>query len=286
MTPVDARSLHAKELEYWNGDAGRCWTRNQARVDAVLAPVAAAVIERARVVSGEKVVDIGCGCGATSIELGRRVGAAGAVLGLDISAPMLERARQRLPPDLRVAFALDDAATHAFARAAHDLLFSRFGVMFFGDPTAAFANMRTALRRGGRLVFACWRAAKENPWMTVPLQATYDHVPPLPRPEPEDPGPFSFAAEERVRRILGDAGFAAVALEPLDLHLDLAAGGGVEAALSFALEIGATNRAIEGQPEPVIDAVKASVRRALAASAAGPSVKLPAAVWLVTAVNP
>lgn len=285
MAPTDARELHAREHEYWNGDAGRRWTSNQARVDAVLAPVAALGLDRAQITKGLRVVDIGCGCGVTSIELGRRVGGDGAVLGLDISAPMLERARQRCPADLRVEFVLDDAATHSFARDAYDLLFSRFGVMFFGDPAAAFTNMRSALRPGGRLLFVCWRTPAENPWMMVPLQATYEHVPPLPKPEPEDPGPFSFASEERVRRILSQAGFSEIALAPSDLRLDLAAGCGLDAAVSFAVEIGATNRAIEGHDEAVVDAVEKSVRRSLEPWADGSSVELPAAIWLVSAVN-
>lgn len=286
MAPTDARELHVREREYWNGDAGRRWTRNQGRVDAVLAPIAHAAIDRARIEQGWKVVDVGCGCGITSVEIGRRVGGDGAVLGLDISAPMLDRARECLPADLRVDFVLGDAATHRFAHGAYDLLFSRFGVMFFGDPTAAFANLRTALRPGGRLVFACWRNPKENPWMMVPLQAAYEHVPPLPKPEPEDPGAFSFADEQRVRRILGNAGFAGVAIEPYDLHLDLADGGGVEAAVSFAIEIGATNRAVQDQPAPVVDAVTTSIRHALTPWARDATVELPAAVWLVSAMNP
>lgn len=286
MPSSDANELHARETEYWNGDAGQCWVRNQARVDSFLAPVTAAVFERAQVTRGTKVVDVGCGCGVTSLDLGRRVGPDGAVLGLDVSAPMLERARQRLPVDLRVEFVLDDAATHRFAHQAYDLLFSRFGVMFFGDPAAAFANMRSALRRGGRVVFACWRDRHENPWMMLPLQAAYEHVPRLPRPEAEDPGAFSFASEARVRRILGDAGFVDITLERLDLTLDLADKRGVEDALSFAIEIGATNRAIQDQSQPVIEAVKGSIRRALAPWVKGASVELPAAIWLVSAVNP
>lgn len=286
MVTSDVQDLHARENEYWNGDAGQRWVKNQTRVDAVLAPVAAAAIERANVSQGDKVVDIGCGCGVTSLELGRRVGPDGAVLGLDVSAPMLERARQRLPADLHVEFVHDDASTHVFAHQAYDILFSRFGVMFFGDPAAAFANMRTALRRGGRVVFACWRDRQDNPWLTVPLQAAYEHVPPLPLPGPDDPGPFSFASEARVHRILGNAGFADVSMERFDLHLDLADKGGLDAALSFAVEIGGTSRAIQDQSEPVIDAVKDSIRRAFAPWAKGDSVEFPAAIWLVSAINP
>jgi Methyltransferase domain len=199
---------------------------------------------------------------------------------------MLGRAGERLPAGAPVELALADATTYAFPAGGFDLLFSRFGVMFFADPARSFANLRRALRPGGRLVFACWRAARENPWLMLPLQGAYEHVPPLPQLGPEDPGPFSFADPARVRRILGAAGFAEPALEPLDLMLDLAAGNGLEAALTAALAIGPTARALEEQPPSVREAVARSVRRLLAPHAQGSSVPLGAAIWLVKAENP
>jgi SAM-dependent methyltransferase len=208
------------------------------------------------------------------------------VLGIDISQPMLVRAAERRPTELPIELVLADAMTHSFARGEFDLLFSRFGVMFFADPARAFANLRAALRPGGRLTFACFRTPRENPFMMMPLQAAYEHVPPLPKVGPEDPSPFAFASEERVRRILGEAGFQSVALEPCDLALDLAAGGGLDAAVAATMEIGATNRAIAGHPPQTRAAVAASIRRALAPHARGASVPLAAAIWLVTAANP
>lgn len=281
----EAAELHCRELEYWNGAAGERWVRNQARLDAALAPAAHAVIERAAVAPGMKIVDIGCGCGATSIELSRRVHPGGAVLGLDVSAPMIEWASRTAPEELPVTFVLGDAAVHPFTPGSFDLLFSRFGVMFFGDPDRAFANMRSGLRPGARIAFACWRAPRENPWMMLPLQAAYEHVPPLPRPGPEDPGPFSFAGEERVRRVLGSGGFSDVALDPFDFELQLTRDGGLDQAVAFAIEVGATSRAIDGQPEQVVDAVRASIRRVLEPLQKGSAVGLAAAIWLVSAVS-
>src|SRR6202163_5139385 len=129
---------------------------------------------------------------------------------------MRERARQLAPKGLRVDFALGDATVYPFEPGRANLLCSRFGVMFFADPVQSFANMRCGLRGGARLAFACWRELRENPWLLLPLQEAYRHVPRLPEVGPEDPGPFAFAREERVRRILGEAGFSSVALEPLD----------------------------------------------------------------------
>ena len=136
--------------------------------------------------------------------------------------------------------------------------------MFFADPVASFANLRKGLARGGRVVFACWREAKRNPWQMIALKAACKHVPRLPEVGPEDPGPFSFADEARVRRILGEAGFETIALTPVDLELDVAAGQGLEAALATLQQIGAASRALEGQPEALRAAAVAEIRAALA----------------------
>src|SRR5262245_59085133 len=214
--PHDARN--ETEIAYWNGPGGRNWVDRQKTQDTILSPVLEVTIERAVVHAGERVVDIGCGTGATSIALGERVGPSGHVLGVDVSEPMLARATARLPAEAPIRFVRTDATTYPVQTGAFDLLFSRFGVMFFADPVRAFTNLRTALRPGGRLAFACWRKPDENPWLIVPLRAVYEHVPPLPRPGPEDPGPFSFASEQRVRRILDAAEFRSVQLESRDVR--------------------------------------------------------------------
>jgi hypothetical protein len=155
--------------------------------------------------------------------------------------------------------------------------------MFFAEPARSFANLRRALRPTGRLTFACWRDPRENPFFMAPLQAVYKHVPKLPRPEPEDPGPFSFASEERVRRILGEAGFQGIEMEPCNLALDVAVGRGLDVAVQSALEIGPAARALAEQPPDVVAAATDSIREALAVYLSGPSVPLPASIWIVTA---
>jgi hypothetical protein len=158
-------------------------------------------------------------------------------------------------------------------------------VMFFAEPARAFANLRTALKPSGRLAFACWRKFDENPWLQVPLRAALEHVPPLPRPGPEDPGPFSFASEQRVHRILADAGFQSVMLEPRDFDLDIACGGGIEEALEAAMALGPTSRALQDQGPETRAAVATSIRRALQPYQRGKQVALAGAIWLVTANN-
>lgn len=278
---TEAATLHQDQIDYWNGPGGAKWVAQQDRTDLMLAPVAERLLAQAKVPRGGTVIDIGCGCGATTLMLADLVGADGHVTALDVSAPMLEVARRRLAGHRNVQCILGDAQTYAFPAGIGDLLFSRFGVMFFGDPTAAFANMRRALKPGGRVVFACWRPIAENPWMQVPLHAAYKHVPRLPKPSPDDPGPFSFADPERVTRILTGAGLAAPRFTPCDLMIDLATGGGLDDAVDQACEIGATSRALQGQPEEAVAAVRVAVREALTEHVTPQGVMLGGAIWLV-----
>jgi SAM-dependent methyltransferase len=287
MPPLTAADDgNADEVAYWNGPAGRRWLNRQPQQDALLAPIAQILLERAVPRPGEFVIDIGCGCGATSFALARRVAPTGRVLGIDVSAPMLARARELAPANVPVEFVLSDATVHPFEPGRADLLCSRFGVMFFADPARSFANLRRALRSGGRIAFTCWRQARENPWVMLPLQEAYRHVPRLPEVGPEDPGPFSFADEHRVRSVLGQAGCSDVRLEPVDLALDLANSGGLDAAVDTAMGIGPASRALDGQPAELRAAAAASIRAALARHQTADRVPLPAAFWVVTATSP
>src|ERR1700674_3646546 len=254
MEAPTGHDLNADQIAYWNGPGGQHWTDRQQHQDVLLAPISDILIDRARAKAGERIIDVGCGCGATTIALAQKVGPAGHVFGVDISAPMLARARQIAPAGLPADFVLADATVYPFDPASFDLLVSRFGVMFFADPTLSFANLRQALKPSGRLAFACWREPRENPFFMAPLQAVYKHVPKPPLPGPEDPGPFSFASEARVHRILGEAGFRGIAMEPCDLALDIAIGHGLDAAIESALSIGPAARALAEQPPDMIAA--------------------------------
>jgi len=283
MEPPLGHDQNADQIAYWNGPGGQHWADRQATQDVVLAPVSNVLIDRTAARMGERIVDVGCGCGSTSIALARQIGAAGNVLGIDISAPMLARARQLAPAGSRIDFVLADATVYPFDPASFDLLVSRFGVMFFADPALSFTNLRKALRPSGRLAFACWRDPRENPFFMAPLQAVYKHAPRLPQLGPEDPGPFSFASEQRVHRVLGAAGFTGIEMEPCDLALDIAVGRGLDAAVESALEIGPAARALAEQSPEVRTAATHSIREALAPFLKGQSVPLPASIWIVTA---
>ena len=283
---MDAPKGHEKntdQIAYWNGAGGQRWADRQPVQDILLQPVADLLIDRAKIKSGEHILDIGCGSGSTTFAFARAVGSGGHVTGIDISAPMLSRAREVTPPGAPVEFILADATVHAFAPDSFDLVASRFGVMFFADPVLSFSNIRRAMKRSGRLAFACWREPRQNPFFMTALQAVYKHVPKMPPVGPEDPGPFSFASEERVNRLLAAAGFSAIAMEPCNLALDVAVGRGMDAAVKSALEIGPAARALADHPPQTVAAAAQSVREALAPYANGQTVPLDAAIWIVTA---
>jgi SAM-dependent methyltransferase len=275
---LDATGPNATQIEFWNGAMAETWVRNQADLDRVLAPLTGPLLDRAAVRQGLRVLDVGCGTGTTSLALAAR---GAEVTGVDISAPMLAHARRRAADaGANATFVLADAAQHTFA-GEHHLLFSRFGVMFFADPVAAFRQLRGALTEDGRLCFLCWRALLQNPWIALPLMAALAHLPPQATPDPRAPGGFAFADADYVRDILARAGFRDVAIEPLDAELTL--GDTLESAFSLFVRIGPLSAALANQQSAVRAAAEAAARAALAPHATSRGVRLGGACWLVTA---
>jgi SAM-dependent methyltransferase len=271
---MTATQPNADQVEYWNGAAGQKWVTSQERLDAMLATVSRRLLEQLEARPGERILDIGCGCGDTTIALAD----SGALpTGVDVSHPMLERARQRAP---HVEFIRADATTHAFS-SNHDALVSRFGVMFFSDPELAFTNLRKALKPDGRLVFACWRDWRENEWVKVPVSAVRPLMPPQPQLGPEDPGPFAFADLARVRRILTGAGFDRITAQPFDT--DLSFGATLEDAIAHLAEIGPVARMLaDATPDQKGKAMKA-LEAALQSWSGQSPVTMGGAVWMITA---
>jgi len=188
-------SANQDQIEFWNR-LGQRWVEYQESLDRFWHVPGDAAIKRAGVRVGEGVIDVGCGCGASTLELARLVGPTGSVLGLDVSKAMLARARERARGQrlVNVEFAHADASTYAFA-GDRDVVFSRFGVMFFREPIAAFTNLRRALGPGGRLTFVCFGDRELNTWWTVPVAAASTVVAPPPPTPPREPGPFALAEE-------------------------------------------------------------------------------------------
>ncbi|ETX12808.1 methyltransferase [Roseivivax halodurans JCM 10272] len=203
--------------EAWGGDMGRRWVLLDADLQAQMAEVHAALMTRARLQPGERVLDLGCGSGAVTRDAASAVGPEGSVLGLDLSAPLLELARRRAPENARVA--LGDAQAFHFGGDTFDVVLSRFGVMFFDDPVAAFANVRAAMVPGARLVFAAWAEGTANPWFSRPREVAEERLGRMPAADPDAPGPLAFRHPDRVLPILLRAGFAEARSEGVDLHL-------------------------------------------------------------------
>ena len=268
---------NSDQIEYWNGKAGDTWTRGQERLDAMLTDLSALAIERADPKPGERVIDVGCGCGATSIALAE---AGASVWGIDISEPMLARAKERAADLKTVAFAKTDAATQDLTP-DHQLIFSRFGVMFFADPVAAFTNLRTGLTEDGRLVFVCWQAPRANPWVSIAGRVIQPFLPASEAPDPRAPGPFAFADEDYLRGILEQAGYANIVLDAI--NIDLHIGDDLDSAMQSQGEVGPVARALAELSGETKEQALGAVRDAFKTHLTDDGLNLGAAVWIASA---
>lgn len=269
------------QIDYWNGPTGDKWAKHSSETDRNLAEAADAALRLANVQPGERVLDIGCGAGVTSLMLADAVGPGGYVTGVDVSRPMLALARSR-PHAGNVEFIEGDAALYSF-RSDRDLIFSRFGVMFFVDPLAAFINIRKGAARSGRLAFICWRAVAENEWVALPYRAAKPVLPEQKPVPPHAPGPFAFADADRLRGILTDAGFSAVGVEKFDGLMDL--GPSPEhASFQVTQLMGPTARALRDVDDATRARAQDAVSQALAKHQTGAeNIRLGIACWLVSA---
>lgn len=274
-------TVNQDQAAFWNAAMGRTWVELQDLLDGLFAPVAARIVEAGFPGEGGRVLDIGCGAGATTLAMARRVGSAGRCTGVDISTPLVEAASRnaREAGLSNAAFLCADAQTHAFEPGSFDAAVSRFGVMFFEDPTAAFANIRRAVRPGGRLAFAAWRSPTENPFMTTAGRAAAPFLPEPPPVPPDAPGQFGFARAERMREILEGAGWTGLSIEPLD------APGALPAADLdvFFTRMGPVALALQALDESVRPRALETVRRAFDPFVSDGAARFDMACWLVTA---
>ncbi|MHB8438380.1 MAG: class I SAM-dependent methyltransferase [Acidimicrobiales bacterium] len=280
---------NADMREFWNTRGGDQWVREGARYDAMLAPCAVRLLDGAQLAEGETVLDVGCGAGATTVEAARRVTPGGHVVGVDLSGPMLARASERAAASsVPAKFLQGDAQTMAFEE-TFDVVISRFGIMFFDDPDAAFANLARALRPGGRLCVVCWKEMFANEWIAVPAAAAVAHVgmPELPDRAapgaPEAPGPFSLADPDKTKALLERAGFTDVTLD--DASDGLRIGDDVDDVTSFVVSGEMVRRLFEGKDPAVVDQALDAVRSALTPFATDEGVVLGGSYWVVRAAK-
>ncbi len=272
--------INQDQKEFWNGPGGEAWVTGQETLDAAMRPVTEVLLKAAAVGKSDVVTDIGCGTGETTLEIAKQAASA---LGVDVSAPMLALAKDRgdklgLP---NVQFEQRDVQADELQSDA-TLAMSRFGVMFFEDPVAAFANIRRQMSDEGRLCFACWKTPRENTWVSLPMSIVRQHIEVEAPADPRAPGPFAFADEEYVRSVLENAGWKDVGLEPVEF--DMAWGDSPEAAAHGLIERGPLRRIFVGDAsisEETKQTIVKGIEDALPASEDG--IFLKGAVWIVTA---
>lgn len=268
--------------EFWNSDEMAGWIQRQAQYEGQLAPFAELLVDVAEFNEVDRILDIGCGTGA----LTRLAAAAcphGTATGVDISGPMIDQARRSSDGIPNIRFVHADAQTDELPPA--EVVLSRFGTMFFEDPSTAFLNLRKATEPDGRLAFVCWRSAAENEWIALPASAALGVVDPPELPPPGSPGPFAFENRNHLAFMLTEAGWADLLIEPYDRPMLIGGGLDVEHATDFLLANGMSRRMLVDADAEQRAAVRAAVRDALAPHEGPDGVVLGTATWLVRAHN-
>ncbi len=283
--PVPLPTDNEEQIRFWSEEAGPQWVAEQALLDQLVGPSGLAAIDRAGLQPGQSVLDVGCGTGQTTVEIAKRVGVDGRVVGLDVSGVMLEAARQRAKTAAVAATFLEaDAQVAPLPHRSFDTVFSRFGVMFFSDPRQAFSNFRGALKPDGCITFLCWQAVSENPWVAKPLAAMAEYVP-LPEPPPKKaPGEFSFSQRERILSVLSRSGFVDIDLH--DLRTPLVLEAELAVAVDFFSHLGPAASLLREAEEGVAEKAKSALARVLEAHHEQGKLTMDAAIWLVTACLP
>ncbi|MEZ0123595.1 MAG: class I SAM-dependent methyltransferase [Candidatus Reddybacter sp.] len=276
---------NAGMAEFWNGNGGKNWVSRAARLEASLRPFGQQAMAAGAIEAGQRILDIGFGCGDSSIEMAGKVGPQGQVHGVDISVAMVEAAENKAAKKgvANASFECADAQTKTFTSNSYDLVFSRFGVMFFDDPIAAFKNIYSSLKPGGQLAFICWAPRDQNAWVGLPLQVVAKHLALPAPPGSDEPGPFSLSEEPRISGILGAAGFTNIAVDLFQTPFVL--GEHVGEALSFLMELSPSGGAINNAEadEPTRARIALDMAELLKSYESDKGVSMNAAALLVTA---
>jgi ubiquinone/menaquinone biosynthesis C-methylase UbiE len=272
---------HNEQSALWNGHSGRAWVESQKVLDQMFKPFEDLLMKAVRAGSRQRVLDVGCGTGSTTLAVARRLGPEGHCLGVDISEPMMAAARARATQEgtATARFVCADAQTHPFEPASVDVVISRFGVMFFDDPVLAFKRLRHAAADGAELTLIAWRSAAENPFMTTAERAAAPLLPRLPARRPGAPGQFAFADQHRVRHILEESGWADIDIQPIDVACTLPE----QELTGYFTRLGPVGLALQEADERTRTHVIELVRTAFDPYVRGAEVRFTAACWRVCA---
>jgi SAM-dependent methyltransferase len=263
----------------WNGVSGRAWVDEQQLLDRTYESIEKTLADEAVAFGARQVLDFGCGSGATTLAVARALRSGGLATGIDISAPLIDVARARAQRAGSPAqFVCADAQTHRFEPASFDLAISRFGVMFFDDPVAAFKNLRRGATDDARLRLVVFRSISENPFMTTAERAAAPMLPNLPPRKPDAPGQFAFADERRVRRILEDAGWLQVGFAPVDIACSFPAAD-LE---RFFTRLGPLGQVLRDSDEATRQRVIHDVRAAFETYVRDGEVRFTSACWMIS----
>ena len=264
----------------WNGHAGRAWVASRTALDQMFQPLEDQLVEAVSAQRAQHVLDVGCGTGSTTLAIARQLGANGSCLGIDISAPMLQTARERAQRETTPArFVCADAQTYAFQPAAFDMIVSRLGVMFFDDPVAAFTNLRSAARDGAALCFIAWRGPADNPFMTAAERAAAPLLPNLPPRKPGAPGQFAFADRSRVTCTLAASGWTDIDIQPVDVACTLPE----RELVPYLSRLGPVGLALQEADSQTRTRVIDAMRTAFEPYVHGTEVRFTAACWIARA---
>ncbi len=269
--------------QHWPREATELYLREADRIEAINGPFGNVMLDTAALQPGERVLDVGCGHGTTTLDAAQRVTPAGAALGVDISASLLEQARQRASKAgiSNVEFVTADAQTYPFHEAAFDVVTSRFGVMFFDDPDAAFANLGRAVRPGGRLVIVCPNDPLQSEWVAVAFAAAAPHVGLPDLGPPGAPGPFAFADPNRLEQAIRSGGFDDVTLEAVVRPIRI--GDNVDDVATFITSLPEGQQLLAGKPDDKVAAAVDALKEGFAPYATPDGVIVNDSAWLASA---
>ena len=273
-----------KQKQFWSGAGGDVWVDKQREMDIMLNPLGERVIQGLDLKEETKILDIGCGCGATTLEIAKIVNQ-GEVIGVDISEPMLERATQTASDMAltNISYQVKDVQVDEMPNKYFDIAFSRFGVMFFEDPFEAFNNINHSLKDDGQLSFVCWQHASLNPWQSLSIQVIKEFLD-LPAPPPKSPGPFAFEDKSYIEEILNASGFRDIEIKDNQEDIVMFSGKSIREACEDYLTINpVVTEMLKNSPSELREEILKALIGKFSDYHKDDGLLFPSATWIVTA---